>query len=427
MPKKRKFLSIFSRNIMSRSIFAVAFIAILGAVSGVFAQGAPKPSYLTGDVVSVNESKIVLKTKDGDMEVGLSSSTEFKRVPPENPVLKAAVPAQLSDVAAGDKLVVSGIYGDDKTVLPARAVYIISKSDLAQKNAKETERWSTRGISGRVASVDPATNQVTIEVRGLMNSTSVVVTPKSDAIFKRYKQDSVKYSEAVESTIGDIKQGDMLRAVGDRGAEGTTFAAEEILTGAFQTVAGTVKSVDTATNEVVVTQAGTNTDVTIAITPNSAVKRFPEEMAQRMAGMGALGGGAAGQPGQSGQRGIRPASGAPAGGQPGGQRPPGAGPAGPGGGQGRVMAGGGARGGIDDMFERFPVISISDLKPGDVIAVSSSKNGGSQKINAIKLLAGVGPFLQAAQMQAAAQGGRNRGGAGGQQTFTIPGLDGFDF
>jgi ribosomal protein L24 len=396
---------------MSRSIFAVAFIAILGAVSGIFAQGAPKPSYLTGDVVSVNESKIVLKTKDGDMEVGLSSSTEFKRVPPENPVLKAAVPAQLSDVAAGDKLVVSGIYGDDKTVLPARAVYIISKSDLAQKNAKETERWSTRGISGRVASVNPATNQVTIEVRGLMNSTSVVVTPKSDAIFKQYKQDSVKYSEAVESTISDIKVGDMLRAVGDRGAEGTTFAAEEILTGSFQTVAGTVKSVDTATNEVVVTQAGTNTDVTIAITPNSAVKRFPEEMAQRMAGMGAMGGG------QPGQGGIRPAGGAPAG----GQRPAGAGPGGQGG-QGRMM-GGGARGGIDDMFERFPVISIADLKPGDVIAVSSSKNSGSQKINAIKLLAGVEPFLRAAQMQAAAQGGRNRGG---QVEFSIPGLDGFD-
>ena len=405
---------------MSRSIFAIAIVAILGVVSGVLAQGAPKPSVVTGDVVSVSESKIVLKTKDGDVEATLSASTEFKRVPPENPALKSAVAAQLSDISAGDKLLVTGVFGDDKKVLPARAVYLMSKSDIAQKNAKETERWATRGISGRVASVNPATNQVTIEVRGLMNSTSVVVTPKSDAIFKRYKQDSVKYNEAVESTIGDVKPGDMLRAVGDRGAEGTTFAAEEILTGAFQTVAGTVKSVDAATNEIVVTQAGTKTDVTIAITPNSAVKRFPEEMAQRMAGMGAMGGGT----GQPGQGGIRPAGGAPAGGQAGGQRPAGAGP---GGGQGRVMGGGGARGGIDDMFERFPAISITDLKPGDVIAVSSSKNGSSQKINAIKLLAGVGPFLQAAQMQAAAQGGRGRGGAGGGQTFTIPGLDGFDF
>ena len=87
------------------------------------------------------------------------------------------------------------------------------------------------------------------------------------------------------------------------------------------------------------------------------------------------------------------------------------------------MMGGGARGGIDDLFERFPVISIADLKPGDVIAVSSSKNGATQKITAIKLLAGVEPFLRAAQVQAAAQGGRNRGG---QVEFSIPGLDGFD-
>ncbi len=403
---------------MARSTFSLAIILALGVVSGLFAQVSPKPSVVTGDVVSVSDAKIVIKTKDGDVEAALSSATAFKRVPPENPVLKAAVAAQLSDISQGDKLMVTGVFGEDKKVLPARAVYLMSKSDIAQKNAKETERWATRGISGRVASVDPATNKVTIEVRGLMNTTSVVVTPKSDAMFKRYKQDSVKYNEAVESTISDIKQGDMLRAVGDRNADGTAFTAEEVLTGAFQTVAGTVKSVDAATNEVVVTQAGTNIDITVAITPNSAVKRFPEEMAQRMAGMAAMGG-AGVQPGQGG---IRPAGGgAPAGG---GLRPAGAGPGGPGG-PGRGMGGGPAgRGGIDDMFERFPVISIADLKPGDVIAVSSSKNGSGSKINAIKLLAGVGPFLQAAQAQAAAQGGRR--GAGGQ-SFSIPGLDGFDF
>ena len=401
---------------MLRSTITLAIILSLAALSGVLAQTAPKASLIQGDLASISDTKLVVKTKDGEVEVLLSEKTEYKKMPPENLKFSAALEAAKSDLVVGDKLVASGFLSDDKRSMPARTVYLISNRELAQKNAKDSERWVNRGISGRVASVDPATNRVTIEVRGLMNTTSVVVTPKSDAIFKRYKQDSVKYSEAVESTIGDIKPGDMLRAVGDRGAEGTTFTAEEILTGAFQTVAGTVKSVDTAANEIVVTQAGTNTDVTIAVTPNSAVKRFPEEMAQRMAGFGAAGGGA----GQPGLGGIRPAGAAPAG----GQRPAGAGP----GGQGRPMGGGpgGARGGIDDMFERFPVISIADLKPGDVIAVSSSKNGNSQKINAIKLLAGVGPFLQAARMQAA-QGGRGRGGAGGGETFTIPGLDGFDF
>ena len=399
---------------MTKLISTFSVIAMLGFVTGLSAQTAVKPSVVTGDVVSVSASRIVLKTKDGELEAVLSDKTEFKKVPPDNPVLKAAIVSEVGDISEGDKLLVTGVFGDDKKVLPARAVYLMSKSDIAQKAAKENERWATRGISGRVASVSPATNQVTIEVRGLMNSTSVVVTPKGDALFKRYKQDSVKYNEAVESSIADIKAGDMLRAVGDKSPDGTSFAAEEVLTGAFQTVAGTVKSVDTAKNEVIVTQAGSKTDVTIVITPTSAVKRFPEEMAQRMAGMA---GGAA--PGVQ-QGGIRPAGGPPAG-QQAGMRPAGApGQGGPGG-PGRGM--GGARGGIDDMFERFPTIAIADLKPGDVIAVSSSKSGNPQRINAIKLLAGVGPFLQAAQMQAAAAGGRRGGG----QTFTIPGLDGFDF
>jgi hypothetical protein len=87
------------------------------------------------------------------------------------------------------------------------------------------------------------------------------------------------------------------------------------------------------------------------------------------------------------------------------------------------MMGGGARGGIDDMFERFPTIAITDLKPGDVVAVSSSKNGNAQRVNAIKLLAGVEPFLRVAQMQAAAASAGQRGG---QVQFSIPGLDGFD-
>jgi hypothetical protein len=401
---------------MFRKTLNTALITFFGLLLTVSGQTSPRPSVVTGDVVSVSESKIVLKTKDGDVEAVISASTDFKRVPPENPVLKAAVASQLSDISEGDKLLITGVFGDDKKVLPARAVYLMSKADIAQKNAKETERWATRGISGRVASVNPSTNEVTIEVRGLMNSTSVVVTPKGDAIFKRYKQDSVKYSEAVESSIIDIKPGDMLRAVGDRGAEGASFAAEEILTGAFQTIAGTVKSVDAEKGEVIVTQAGTTTDLTIAITPNSAVKRFPEEMAMRLAG-GMFPGGA------PGQAGARPAGGNPAGGQAaGGQRPAGGAPAQGQGGPGRMM-GGGARGGIDDMFERFPTIAITDLKPGDVVAVSSSKNGNAQRVNAIKLLAGVEPFLRVAQMQAAAASAGQRGG---QVQFSIPGLDGFD-
>ncbi|MCV4600712.1 hypothetical protein OFC63_32305, partial [Escherichia coli] len=61
------------------------------------------------------------------------------------------------------------------------------------------------------------------------------------------------------------------------------------------------------------------------------------------------------------------------------------------------------------MYERLPAISLADLKPGDVIAVSANKTEPQDKVFAIKVLAGVGPLLAVAQAQTQGRGGRNGG------------------
>ena len=416
---------------MRQKIFLLLSLSLIfslfSAISAQTPETGAKPSVATGDVAALAANKIVLQTKDGAVEVLLSPKTEYKRVTPENPVLKAAVAANLSDIGVGDKLVVTGVFAADKKSLPAKSVYLMTKADISQKQTKESEQWRERGIAGKVTAINPQTKQITIEVRGLANTTSVVVTPKETVKFRRYAPGSVKYSESVTSSIADIKTGDMIRALGDKSADGTAFAAEEVLTGAFQTVAGTVKSVDAAKGEVIISDFQTNKDVTVAVGNSTMLKKFPEEMAQRMAQMQMGGGRPGGQPGTAGQNGQ--------GGQPGGMRPPQADgsaqpPRGENGqqGQGRGGFGGGMRGGqggIDDMLERFPNIAVSDLKAGDAIAVSSTKSPNTDRVTAIKLLAGVEPFLRAAQ----ATGGNNRqrGGQGGQGSFSIPGLDGADF
>lgn len=395
---------LFAQLIMRKNIFALIILtAALFVPMAVLGQtGASiKPSVATGDVVSITETNIVLKTKDGDLNVVLASNTEYKRVPPENPVLKAAVASSRSDIGEGDKLLVTGVHGADKNVLPARAVYLMTKSDLVQKSKTDTERWTVRGISGKIAVINPQTKQITLEVRGLANTTTVIVTAKEEAKFRRYAPNSVKYSEAVGSSLADLKVGDMLRAAGDKSADGTTFAAEEILTGSFQTVAGTVKSIDTAKNLVVIADSQTKKDITIDLSLASVLKKFPEEMAARMAQF-QVGGGTP----RNGQPGAAPS------GAPDGSRPVVAGP-----GRGGFGAG---RGGIDEMLDRFPNITAADLKVGDVIAVSSTKTQNPDRITAIKLLAGVEPFLRAAQVTSA--GGRGSQSDGG---FSIPGLDGF--
>ncbi|HEX8288499.1 MAG TPA: hypothetical protein VF556_10905 [Pyrinomonadaceae bacterium] len=399
-------------------LLILSLLCIASTFSAVSAQTTDnnlKPSVITGDVTSLDAGKIVLQTKDGAVSVILSDKTEYKRVQPENPSLRNAVASSFSDIGVGDKLAVSGIISADKKTLPARSVFLMTKSDIAQKQTKESEQWRTRGIAGKVVGVNPQNNQITVEVRGLANTTSVVLTPKENAVFRRYAPNSVKYSEAKISSIAELKPGDMLRARGDKSADGAAFTAEEILSGAFQTVAGTVKSIDAEKGEVVISDFQTKKDITISVGSASTLKKFPEEMAQRMAQFQAAGGAGGIQPAGMGQN------------RPGGVQPPQ--PANP---QGERPQGGGfggmrgGQGGIDDMLERFPNITVADLKAGDMIAVSSSRTANADRITAIKLLAGVEPFLRVAQA-AGANGGGQRGGQGGQGSFNIPGLDGADF
>jgi len=385
----------------SKSLLLLFFLLFSGFSSNAQTSDVAKPSVVTGEVVSIEGGKMVVSTQNGQLEAIFSDKTEYKRVPPENLTLKAAVPAAHSDIGVGDRVMVTGVFGANKSVLPARAVYILTKSDLSQKQAKDTERWRTRGIAGRVVSVDPVAKNLSVEIRGLTGATTVVLTPKADAKFLRYAQDSVKYSEAKSSSIAEIAPGDLIRAVGDRTPDGASMTAEEIITGAFQTRAGAVKSINAESGEVVISDLQTKKDLTIIVSPSSVLKRFPPEMAQRMA-QSQMGGGA------------RPV------GQPAGSQatatPPGAAP--PSSGPGQMRMGGGPRGGIDEMLERFPNITIADLKVGDMIAVSSSRNPNAERVTAIKLLAGVEPFIQMAQATAGPQrpGGRS-------PDFNIPGLD----
>ena len=388
---------------MHLSVIRVVLVSlILGAFSIAFGQADSglKPSVISGEVVTAGDDKIVVNTKSGAIEAILSSKTIYKRVSAENPTLQSATAAALSDIGVGDKVMVTGIVATGGKSIPARAVYLMTKADISEKHKKEGEQWKTRGITGRVVTVNSQTGQVEVEMRNLMGSSKITLTPKANAKFLRYADNSIRYDEAKPSSLAEIKAGDMLRALGARSPDNTGFAAEEIIAGAFQTIAGTVKSVDVEKKEVIIKNLQTGKDVTVVVNDASLMKKFPAEMAERMAGFG-MGGG------------VRPAGQGvtPPGGQGQAQMP------------GRGGAGGGPRsGGIDDMLERFPNITTADLKPGDMIALSSTKNANMDRVNAIKLLAGVEPFLRMAQASTGGQRGQNVQGG-----FTIPGLDGVGF
>lgn len=409
---------------MMQVVVSILLFIFSGAFSLVIAQSV-KPSVVVGDAASVAADKIVVATKTGPFEVVINDKSAFKKVSAENPTnLTGATTAALTDIAVGDKLTVTGIMAADGKSMPARSVYFIAKADIAAKQVKEAADWQRRGIAGKVTVVNAATNQMTLETRTLTATANVVVTPKDGAKFLRYAPDSVRFDEALPSTVGETKVGDMVRALGEKSSDGLSFSAEQIVAGAFQTVAGTVKSIDAAKNEVVIKNLQNNKDVTIIVGDASVLKRFPQEQAEMLARFQMMGAGGGARPvGQPGGQ-TRPAgAGSPAG-QPGGT--PGA-PGGQANGQGRPggmgggMGGGPRAGGVEDMLERSPTITLTDLKAGDIIALSSTKTDDATRLKAIKLFAGVEPFLRAAQ----AGGGRR--GAGGGPDFNIPGLDGPGF
>lgn len=406
-------------------LISLLILIFSGIFSLVWGQDAVKPVVVVGDVVSTADKKFVVNAKTGPTEITVTEKSVYKRVSAENPNLTAATAGNINEIGVGDRLTVSALPSADGKILTARTVYYMTKADIAAKNAKEAEQWRARGITGKVISVNSQTNQIVVETRTLMGSSNVTLTPKESAKFLRYAPDSIRYDEALPSSIAEVKAGDMLRALGDKSTDGTSFAAEQVVAGAFQTIAGNVKSVDVEKKEVVITNLQTKKDMTIVIGDASVVKKFPTEQAEQLArfqGMaagGGMGGGGArpvggGGPPQGGNRQGPPQGGQTGGGQPGGQGRPGFG-------GGRM----GGSGGVDDMLDRLPNITAADLKAGDMIAISSAKNGTSDRIKAIKLLAGVEPFLRLAQ--ASGQGGRGRGQGGVDAGFSIPGLDGIGF
>jgi len=398
------------RKILFLSAFFVLFLGFVSKVSAQSVDVGIKPNFAGGEVTSVSTDKLVLQTKDGAIDVVLSGKTEYKRVPPDNPTLKAAVASAFSDIGVGDKILVTGMVSADKKSLPAKAVYLMTKSDISQKQTKEQEKWRTRGITGKITSINPQTREFTVSVRNVMGNRDVILSTKDKAKFRRYSQDSVNYNEAKNSSFDEINVGDMIRALGDKSEDGATFKAEEIISGAFQTIGGTITAVNAEKGEITVNDIQTKKPVTIVVGKSTVLKQFPAEMAQRMAQaqmMQASGGGNTMRPPTANQQGGQNNP------QPQGQTNPT--------GQGGGMRGGGS---LDDMLDRFPNINVADLKVGQMIAVSSTKTTNLARVTAIKLLSGVEPFLK---MPQAATGGGNRQGGGQNAGFSIPGLDGVGF
>lgn len=345
---------------------------------------------IVGTVKAITDKSVTLAPDTGtETTVLIADGTRILRVAPGQTDIKQATPIALSDLQVGDRIFVRGKTGPDGKSVDAASVIAMAGTDVAAKQAKDREAWQRHGLGGIVSAVDPAASTITISVTSMGEKKNVTVhLSNKQTVLRRYAPNSVKFDDAKLSSLDQVQVGDQLRARGTRSTDGSELTADEIVSGTFKNVAGTISSMDAAAGTIVVQDLATKKPVTVKITPDSQLRKLPQPVAQRIAARLKGGEGAS-----ASASGAQPASGgappSPAGANAAG---PGA-PSGPGSG-GRSGGGGGQGGDMQQLIGRMPAASLGDLQKGDAVMVVTTEGASGGAVTAVTLLAGVEPILE---------------------------------
>jgi antitoxin (DNA-binding transcriptional repressor) of toxin-antitoxin stability system len=366
-------------------ILSLAGAAVFASASRAQAPAAEAPAAtapLLGTVKKVAGNTLTVASDTGQVvAVGVASGTKVLQLAVGSTDLKTATAGQLSDIAAGDRVLVTGKAGEGAAGFIALRIVLIKSSAIAQMQAAQQADWKARGVGGIVNSVDTASGAITL----MSGSKKLVVNTNSKTVFKRFSGDSVKYEDAMPGNLEQIQKNDQLQARGTKSADGASIAAEEVVSGSFLNLSGLITSIvpgsgiDMATGKITLKDLATKKVMTVNVTEKSDIRTLPLMMATRIAAQ-TNGGGQGG-------------------GRSGGGRGGGAGAYGAGGPAGQGDAAGARRSAgadLSQMMERLPAGTLGDLKTGDaVMIVANQPSPGSNTVTAFTLLTGVEPILTA--------------------------------
>src|ERR1700721_358407 len=353
-------------------VFLAAPLAAPAASREIAQAAAQTPvAKQVGVVKSISGNALTLTTDSGtDVTVQVVSNAKMVRVAPGQTDLKSAAPIQLPDIHTGDRILVRGQPSTDGKSFVAVGVIAMSRSDVEAKHQSDREDWQKRGIGGLVSSVDPATGTITISVTAAGGKKTIAIHTTSASILRRYAPDSVSFDDAKPAPIDLIKPGDQLRARGTRSADGSEFAAEEVVSGSFRNIAGTISTIDANANTMTVMDLITKKSFAVKITSQSQLRRLPPEIAQRIA-FRLKGAGATGNAPMASGGSQHPEGG------PGGNRP------------------GGGQADFQQIVNRMPAATLADFKKDEAVMIVATEGTTTGQATAIMVLGGVEPILAA--------------------------------
>jgi hypothetical protein len=369
-----------------------------GQGTGSSSAASPKTPPILGTIKSISGNLITLAPDNGP-EVKISVPVEAKvlSVPPGSKDLKEATAIHFADLQPGDRVLVRAKLADDTGSMVASSVIAMKKADISEKQAHEREDWQRRGIGGLVKSVDTGASTITIGTTTATGPKDVAIHLVPATVVRRYAPGSVKFDDAKLSSIGEIHVGDQVRARGTKSPDGLDFSADEVVSGAFRNLAGTIAGIDANAGTMTVSDLATKKNVEVKITSDSQLRKIPAPVAQRIAMR--LKGAPAGASGSgSAPPSAATTTGAGPGALAGGQGAGGASGGGMGGGQGN-RAGGGD---MQQMLSRLPASTLNDFQKGDAVMIVATGDAQDAQVVAITLLGGVEPILQGSNQSQAA-------------------------
>jgi hypothetical protein len=365
-------------------------------------QSAPQPIAQTsaatrpvGTIKSISGNTITLTTDSGsDVTVQVQDATRLLRIAPGQKDLKDATPILLADVQPGDRILVRGKLADDGKSVLALSVIAMKKADIAEKQSREREEWQKHGFGGLVNSVDAAGGTISLAWPSAGEKKTVTVHLSKDTILRRYSLDSVKFDDAKPALLDQIKPGDQLRARGSRSADGAEFTADEIVSGTFRNIAGTISALDASAGAITVLDLVSKKPITVKVTADSQLRKLPAPMAQRIAtrlkGTSTEAPSSAPAPNGAGTTSNGEQTTKPAAAPPGGS-----------GSGGMARSGGGGAADLQQAIIRMPAATLGDLQKGDAVMVVATEGGPNGVSTVITLLAGVEPILEASPKSSA--------------------------
>jgi hypothetical protein len=344
-------------------------------------QSSSGPARVVGTIQVISGKSLTVISDTGvSSDVRIEDATKFLQIEPGRTDLKEATPLSFGELQSGDRVLVRGILAEDGKTVRAVSVIAVKKAAIAEKQAKERAAWQ-RGIGGLVKSVDSSASTILLTTNSLNTNKEVLVHFTQDTILRRYAADSTRFDSARLAPLSEIQPGDQLRARGARSETGSEFNAVEIISGTFRSIAGTILSIDAATNTFVAQDLASKAAVTLTISSESQMRKLPAQFAEGLAARLHGQSNGTGQSQTPAAQDVAPQAASNA------QR---------GTTDGASQGGRGAGGDFQQMIARMPAATIADLQKGDAVMVVTTQGNGKDPLTVITLLGGVEPILRVA-------------------------------